>query len=331
MTTFNDFTVINRGNRPSPISPAKLDFFFVKDGVYMDPYQVCSVHVFPNSAFDTATPYINTESGSTDYGLVSSTANNIVFHNQKTSEEQVIGFDGSMDAMAEESDYGGISQPNSASGIFRTDPGMFSVILQTGTEYYSTSATTFPATPPYTNTASGTGGYIDIWTVVDAEDSKAQIYVSVFDLQTANVFATVEPLAVTTTNTLIQRYIDVGSKKNLQIKTELVVDSEPMKASLRNLMETGALISKPAIRIAKINESPALTSRVQLFGGTGFRSTDVRLGSDGTISYLWDTSQIEAFYESDVLGGALGVYEVQVKYSVLDEVIYSPKFKLIVR
>jgi hypothetical protein len=338
MTTFNGYTVINRGNSPSPISPAKLDFFFVKDGSYIDPYQVCSVHIFPDTEFGAPDNYLDLSAGSANYGLVSSTANNMVFHNQKVDPtsvppNQVVGFDGFVSACDVESFYDS-SKPNTASGIFRTGPGQFSVLLQTGTEYWSTSATSFNTGPNYENNASSTGGYIDIWTVVDAFGSAAQIYVNQFALTTANVFATTEPLAVTTYNKLIQRYVDVGSKKNLQIKTELVVDSEPMAASLRNLMEQGALVQNPEISVTKLNETPGMTSRVQITGtGSvgGFTKTGVRLDSHGTISYIFDTTNITPFYEDETLGGPTGVYEVQVKYNLLDETILSPKFKLIVR
>ena len=341
MTTFNGYTVINRKNRPSPISPAKLDFYFVKSGQYTDPFQVCSVHIFPNTQFDNPDQYLDLSAGSSDYGLVSSTTNNMVFHNQGVNTEinppQVSGFDASIDNMEVESFYNA-NLPMTASGIFRTAPGQFHVILQTGTKYWSTSATSFADGPPYTNNASGTGGYLDIWTVVDAEGSKAQIYVNTFNLQTANVFAVTEPLAVTTNNKLIQRYIDVGSKKKLQIKTELVVDSEPIKADLRNLMETGALVQNGEIAITKLNETPGMASRVWITGtetpgqpDSPFISTGVNIGSDGTISYNFDTANITPFYTDENLGGTTGVYEVQVKYNLLDETILSPKFKLIIR
>ena len=343
MTTFNGHTVIQRGNRPSPISPAKLDFLFVKDGSYIDPFQVCSVHIFPNTAFDTATPYIDTTAGSTTYGLVNSTDNNMVFHNQGVDPLsqppfQVTGFDAAATEtnMAKESSYIA-SDPMTASGIFRTGPGRFSVLLQTNTKYWSTSATSFTA-PPYFNSASGTGGYIDIWTLVDTAGSKAQIYVSMFNLTTANVFGSTQALAVTTNNKLVQRYVNMGSKKKLQIKTELVVDNSPIKASLRNLMETGALIQSPEINVVKLNETPGLTSRVQITGFDdvgGFISNGVRLNGNGTISWQFDTTNITPFFNDpvvgDTLGGPTGVYEIQVRYQVLDETIISPRFKLIVR
>tara|TARA_R110000824_G_scaffold9681_3_gene42975 strand:+ start:9944 stop:10963 length:1020 start_codon:yes stop_codon:yes gene_type:complete len=339
MTTFNGHTVINRDNRPSPISPAKLDFLFVKDGSYIDPFQVCSVHIFPNTQFGSPDAYLNLVAGSTDYGLVSSTGSErMVFHNQKTDPasnpvNQVIGFDANISAMPEERDYDS-ALPNTASGIFRTGPGKFSVILQTGTTFWAPSATVFNVDPPNSNSASGTGGYLDLWTIMDAKGSRAQVYANVFGLTTANVFGSTGPLAVTTNNRLIQRYIDIGSKKNLQIKTELVVSNNTIKESLRNLMETGALVQTPQINITKLNETPGLTSRVQITGKNnvgGFIDSGVQLDANGTISFLWDTNAITPFYESDLLGSPTGVYEVQVKYQLLDETILSPKFKLIVR
>lgn len=343
MTTFNDFTVIQRDNRPSPISPAKLDFLFVKDGSYIDPFQVCSVHIFPDTQFGSPDAYLDLVAGSSDYGLVSSTGSErMVFHNHLVDSasipaNQMVGFDASISAMKTEDQYQ-VTVPNTASGIYKTAPGRFSVILQTGTQFWPTSATAFNAGPPFTNSASGTGGYLDIWTIVDAEGSAAQVYANVFGLTTANVFASTGPLAVTTNNKLIQRYVNVGSKKNLQIKTELVVDNNMIKASLRNLMETGALIQSPQINVVKLNESPGLTSRVQITGAGevgGFVSDGVQLDGYGTITWKFDTTDITPFYNEpiigDNLGGPTGVYEVQVKYQLLDETILSPRFKLIVR
>jgi hypothetical protein len=169
---------------------------------------------------------------------------------------------------------------------------------------------------------------------VDAEGSKAQIYVNTFNLDTANVFTTSEPIEVTTQNKLVNRYIDVGSKEKLRMKTHLVIDNEPIRESLRNLMETGSLLQSPEIKITKLNETPNLTSRVVVTGsgGTpGFISSGVEVDSHGTISYLWDTNAIAAISAEDNLGSTTGVYEVQAKFTILDSTIYSPKFKLIVR
>ena len=118
-------------------------------------------------------------------------------------------------------------------------------------------------------------------------------------MDTANTFAVTEPLEVTTSNKLVQRYVQLGSKKRLQIQTEIVVDNEPIKENLRNLMETGSLLSNPKISITKLNESPVLTSRVQITGESGvggFQSAGVSLDSQGTISYVWDTNDISPFY-----------------------------------
>ena len=334
MTAFNGITVINRQNRPTPIVPTKLDFFMVQGGSYTDPYAVCSVHVFRDTQFGSPDQYLDLTAGSETYGLVSSTGlEKMVFRVQTVDSEtgQRNGFTGAPAAFPAEAAY---SDAQSASGIFRTDAGKFSVILQTGTKFYPLSATDIVSLPTIENSASSVGGYIDIWTVVDAEGSDPQIYVNTFKLSTANTYAVTESVAVTTTNKLIDRYVEVGSIKKLRIKTDLVVDNEPIKESLRNLIETGALLQSPEISITKINETPGLTARVQITGtGSvgGFQSENVEIDSHGTISYLWDTSNIEPFYNDENLGGSTGVYEVQVKYTVLDQTIYSPRFKLIVR
>lgn len=332
MTKFNGTTVIERGNRPSPIVPAKLDFYFVKAGSQVDPYQVCSVHVFPDTQFGSADPYINLNPGATveNYGLVSATTQNMLFHNYKRNQTgDRIGFDAFVSACPAPTSYTGDLR-YSASSIFKVDNGHFSVILQPSGFYYAASAPDNAWATGYNNTASGTGGYLDIWTVVDVAGSKAQTYVNTFKMSTANVFATTEPLLVTTNNKLIQRYVEVGSKKRIQVKTELVVDNEPIKQSLRNLMETGSLLQNPKMRIVKLNESPELTSRVMIqdFDDT---TGSVDLDPQGTMSYIWDTNSITPKYTDDILGGARGVYEITVKFDLIEETILSPKFKLIVR
>jgi len=332
MTTFNGTTVIERGNRPSPIVPAKLDFYFVKAGARTNPYQVCSVTVFPNTAFGSADPYINLNPGATpdNYGLVSATNQSFMWHNYSRNDSGVRdGFDANVSACPAPTTYAGDLR-YSASSIFKVDTGHFAVILQPSGAYFATSAADNAWATMYNSTASSTGGYIDIWTVVDVAGSKAQIYVNTFSLNPANVFATTEPLQVTTNNKLIQRYVEVGSKKRLQVKTELVVDNEPIKQNLRNLLETGALLQNPEMRIVKLNESPQLTTRVMIhdFGDT---KDGVDLDPQGTISYIWDTASIQPKYEDDILGGSRGVYEISVRFDLVEEKIYSPKFKLIVR
>ena len=267
----------------------------------------------------------------------------MVFHNYRRDPDTglVIGFDANMSAMASPVTYAGDLR-YSATSIFNypefvpgvnAQPGHFSVILQPSGVYYQTSAAPEFVTR-LNNTASSTGGYIDIWTVVQTEGSRAQIYVNQFSMQTANVFAASQPLEVTTNNKLVQRYVEAGSRKRLQIKTAIVVDNEPMEQSLRNLIETGSLLSNPQISISKLNESPTLTSRVVITGDNsmgGFISSGVSLDTHGTISFLWDTTNIQPFFEGENLGGPLGVYEITVKYDIVDETIISDRFKLIVR
>jgi len=330
MTTFNGYTVIRRGERPSPLVPAQLDFYNYITGALIDPFQVCSVHIFPNTAFGTADPYVNRTAGDANYGLVSSVATNMLFHNYKrNSSGDRIGFDANMSAMDMETNYTG-DRRFAASAIFKEKNGHFVVILEPSGAYFKNSAPSQNWDPQYNNTASATGGYLDIWTVVQTEGSRAQIYVNTFNMETANTFAVTEPLEVTTTNKLVQRYIELGSKKRVQVKTALVVDNEPIKESLRNLIETGALISNASMRIVKLNDSPALSNRVMIADFADTASTTL-VSSDGQISYLWDTNAITAKYSDDLLGGARGVYEISVKYDVAEETIYSPKFKLIVR
>ena len=337
MTSFNGITVINRANRPSPISPCKLDFIWIKDGSYQNPFQVCSVHIFPNTKFGSPNPYVDLTPGAANYGLVSSTATDYIFRNYKRDDlGNRTGFNANVSAMNGANGVLNYTGGNSASAIFNPSVGNFTVILQPGAEYFPTSVLDAGANwlPVSGNSASATGDYLDIWTLVDVEGSRAQIYVNSFKLNSASVVAITEPLLVTPTNKLIQRYVEVGSREKLRVKTHLAVDNEPISDSLRNLLETGALLSNPEIRIVKLNESPELTSRVMIsdFGDT---TDDVQRDSQNMISYLWDTTLIVPKFNqpgtADILGGSRGVYEITVRYNILTERFYSTKFKLIVR
>jgi len=321
MTKFNNITVIKRENRPSPISPCLLDFFWVKDGYYQDPYQVCSVYVFPNTQFGAPDAYVDLSPGSPNYGLVNAiSGQNYIFHNVPSGQTE---FNADVSACASESDY---LQENTASSIYKVKEGHFSVILQPSAQYWTSAYNEYSAV----NSASSVRDYIDIWTLVDVKGSKAQIYVNTFRLNAGAAFAVTEPVEITPRNELVQRYVDVGTKLKLRVKTFLHVDNEPLAQSLRDIINTGALLTDAELRITKINESPNLTSRVIIrdFADT---ADDVYVNHHNTISLLWDTANIAPKYSEDILGGPRGVYEIEAKYNVLDETFYSPKFKLIVR
>ena len=105
MTTFNGTTVISRGARPSPITPTKLDFYNFVAGAPHDPYQVCSVHVFPDTQFGAPDEYLNLSAGTATYGLVSSISTSMLFHNySRTNANPPLrdGFEGNVSACATE-------------------------------------------------------------------------------------------------------------------------------------------------------------------------------------------------------------------------------------
>lgn len=334
---FNGITVIERGNHPTPTLPVKLDFDYVVGGNYTDPYQVCSVYIFPDTQFGAPDKYVNLSAGSPDYGLVSANSYNFKFNNYKRDTETgvLVGFDGFVSSMLVETDY--VNDFTSASGIFRRDNGRFSVVLNPAGMWdpQAAEATFLPgasgvssisetnAPNLFPNTASGTGGYIDIWTVKSIAASKASIFVNTFKLNTNNTYAVTTPVEVTTTNKLVQRYVELGSKQKLTVHTFLTVDNEPIKQSLRNLMETGALIRNPKLKITKPGDGVQFDSTQVVKDWDG--GQPVSFNNHDTISYLWDTG--------GGFGAAYGkgVFNVQVKFNLLDEVIYSSKFKIIVR
>jgi hypothetical protein len=322
MTQFNNYPVVKRCDNPSPISPTLLEFFFLNDGAYQNPYQVCSVHIFKDTTKGVGNKYLDLSAGSDTYGQVSSTDYSYRFSNWTTGPDGVAYWD--VSSQKSPIDYIPYL-PDSASGIFKVSDGYFAVILQPGASGVDKAGEELIA-----NSASAVGEYLDIWTIMDVIGSFTRTYVNTFSLTSKGVIATTSPVEITPSNKLVNRYINIGSREPLKVKTNFTLENSSVPEAIRNMFQQGSVLNNAMMKIVKINETPELASRVvvQDFSDT---SGGVSVDCNNNISFLWDTANIQPASLEDNLGGTTGVYEVQVRYNLLETLHYSPKFKLIVQ
>jgi hypothetical protein len=320
MAKINNYVVVKRYDRPSPNSKAYLEFLFVKDGILQDPYQVCSVHIFPDSSNGDITAFVDSELGSPTYGEIEvSSANasaSFIFTNT-TGGSQDPDPQNALDPSA-------YTPGTNASGIYKIGDGHFAVVLTPNEQYYD-----WYGTAAASNGASAIGNYLDVWTIVATPGSLAKTFVNQFELFNEGAFALTELPLITITHEMKNKYIPVGSNERLKITTEYSTENRRTDQELTSLLQDSGLLSDVQMKITKLNESPDLTSRVviQDFSDT---SGSINMNTENVISYLWDTGNITAKDSEDILGGTRGIYEVQIKYNVFTETRYSPRFTVAV-
>ena len=320
MAKINDYVVVKRYDRPSPNSKTYLEFLFVKDGILQDPYQVCSVHVFPDANNGDITSFVDSDADSSTYGEIQlSSANasaDFIFTNTTG---------GVQDAdPANALDPSAYTPGTNASGIYKIGDGHFAAVLTPNEQYYDRYNTAASS-----NGASAIGNYLDVWTVVATAGSKPKTFVNQFELFNEGAFALTELPLITITHEMKNKYIPVGSNERLKITTEYSTENRRTDRELTSLLQDSGLITDVQMKIVKLNESPDLTSRVviQDFSDT---SGSVDVNTENVVSYLWDTGSITAKDSEDILGGSRGIYEIQIKYNVFTETRYSPRFTVAV-
>ena len=318
MAKFNNYTVIKRYDRPSNDSRVFLEFLFMKDGILQDPYQVCSVHVFPDNNNGAVADYTDTDVDSPNYGEIESSAVSsagFVFTNSVSGVRSA-----EISALYAEANYGA----SSASGIFKIRDGHFAAVLTPNASYYD-----WAESAASSNTVSAIGDYMDLWTIVATEGSKPRVFVNQFELFNEGVFALTEIPLVTVSHNMVNKYIPVGSTERIKIACEYSTENRRTDRELMNLLQDSGLLTDIAMSITKLNEGPDLTSRVVIkdFDDT---SADVDMNSENVATYLWNTNGIVPKNSGDILGGTRGVYEIQLRYNIFGETRFSERFTLVV-
>lgn len=304
----NNISVVERHNRPGVIQRVALRSFFVNDGQYQDPYEISSVSIFKLTSNTSPSTVLNADN------LIDPTlASSVILMNFANSS-----------MLPANAAFNTSNYTIGASGIYKLATGQYAVVLD---GINGVSGVFNGAVVP--NQASAATTYIDVWTVRMAANSKFAVYINEFKLNDDTLFSITEPLLLTATNKLRNKYVKLGSKIDLMISSEFNLGNKNIDSSVKNIFKDSVIV-EPAIQIVKLNEDYTLPARVVVssFSNTS-ATTDVT--ADNTIIYNWDTNSL--YTHPSVLNGTYGpltgAYQIQVKYSLLNQVIYSDYLNLI--
>jgi hypothetical protein len=306
----NNLSISDRHNRPVVLSKVGLQAFFLSDGEYADPYEISAVTVFsravnlyPSSVLDVDTQLIDTSnvSGSILMNFAASSArtNNSAF---------------------DTSNYTGTIA--STSGIFKTGVGKYIVVLD-GTINSSGVIKLDGMNQVIPNRASGTGDYIDVWTIKWVEGSLPQTVVNEFNLRKGGFTVLTEPLMLKLKSRLVNSKVTLGSKVDLKIATDVHVENRVVEDSTKNLLREN-VITSGAIQIEKINEGEYLPSHVTV---SSYSETSglVRMSADNVMIFSWDTTTLPTHPQliAGKFGSIQGVYAIRAKYTVFGETLIT--------
>lgn len=304
----NNIQVVERHNRPGVIQRVALRSFFINDGQYQDPYEISSVSVFKLTSNTSPSTVLNS-----DNLIDVSAASSVILMNFANSSMSPAN------AAFNTSNY-----TIGASGIYKLATGQYAVVLD-GIDGVSGvfNGVVIP------NQASAATTYIDVWTVKMAANSRFAVYINEFKLNDDTLFSITEPLLLTATNKLKNKYVKLGSKIDLMISSEFNLGNKNIDSSVKNIFKDSVIV-EPAIQIVKLNEDYTLPARVTVSSFSNTSAT-TDLTADNTIIYNWDTNAL--YTHPSVLNGTFGpltgAYQIQVKYSLLNQIIYSDYLNLI--
>lgn len=307
----NNYTVVDRHNRPGVLQRVALKSFFINDGTYQDPYQISSVTIFKLSNNASPATVLNSD------GLINSSAVSGSVLMCFANSAQLVN-----NAVFNASNY---SPATTASGIYRLATGEYAVILDGQLDLSGVFEGGVVE-----NRASAATTYIDVWTVKFAQSSEYATYINEFKLFDDTLLTITQPLLLTTTNKLRNKYIKLGSKVDLMIGTEFNVGNKDIDSGIRNIFKDSILVN-PSIQIIKLNDDYTLPSRVTVSAFTDTSAyTDTT--SDNTILFNWDTNSLYTLPAvlNGTFGPLTGAYQIQVKYNVLNQTILSDYLNLIV-
>lgn len=316
---FNGISVVPRRNRPSTEDKVKLDLFYIQNGSFVDPYLVSSVTILKDTTASSAEfPYVSNglpdkfidlEASSTNYGLL----NNLV------GSSLVFNFSGT-DLLTPSVFTGDTS---SVSGIYRSEAdtvGRFSVFLVPGASglNFSGGVVSIPTS------GLQTGNYFDIWTIQHSNGGGVKTYIQQFSLYQNNIIALDEPLLIQTQTRLAPTKIPYGSKVNLKFTNEISIINRNIPEAIKNIFRD-SVIQNAAVRIAKINDDAAFNSQYEV---SSFANTSglCQITSTDDVILLFDTTNLLSLSNNQGFGSMRGIYQVELKFTLLTETIYSSRF-----
>ena len=316
----NGTQLVDRGNRPSVNSKVGIRTYFINDGQYVDPYDVSSCTIFaklsnasPSSVVDTTDGLIKEDSSSVvlmSFGISGTTELPHTGEVGRTTSEN-LGY-------VAETLYTPGAQ---ASGIYRKSLGEYVAVLD-GTVDLSggyNNRTVLDQGITVANGASAVQSYIDVWTVKMSQNSEYQLFINEFDLFDDTFTTITEPLIITTRNKLINKHVKLGEILDLAVTTEITVQNKTLPDSTKNILRDYQIVN-PQVKIQKVNED-SVNQPAREDVTTDFESTGIRVTTDNTILYNFDTTTF-----TTPTTGRPGTYVLTVKYQYLNQTFQSSPF-----
>lgn len=304
----NNISISERNNRPAVLEKVGLQAFFLLDGQYADPYQISAVSIFSRSANLSPSTILDTTTQ-----LITSAVSGSILMNFSNS---------SVDTTNVAFNVSNYSGGQTASGIFRTGVGKYIVVLD-GTIDLSGLINLNGINLTVENGADATGDYLDVWTVKMAQGSELQTVINEFNLRKGGFTVITEPLMLKAKSRLVNNKVTLGSKVDLKVATNIVVENTGVDESVKNLLRDN-VITSGSLEIVKINEAANLPAKVTVSSFTDTASM-VQMSADNVMIFTWDTSTLSS--HAQVAAGNFdstrGVYAIRAKYSLFNEVLIT--------
>lgn len=309
----NNISVNDRSSNPPVLSKVGLRVFFLQDGKYFDPYQISSVSLFKASDNYSPEHILDTEeliSSSVSSHILMNFANTIANTNNASFNPQ---------------NYNGFGE----SQIYRLGLGDY-VVVYDGVSDQSGTLNLFGLNQTIENTVSNIGDFMDVWTVKMFENSEFETIINYFKLTRGNIQTLTEPIMFRTRNRLFNNTIQLGSKVDVKIGTDLTIENTALAEEVRNTIRD-SVINNASIEIVKLNNEVNLPARVTV---SSFADTSAltRITQGDTIVFTWDTELLKGINQALMgnLGSIKGTYYIQAKYNLFNERILSPLMHLTV-
>lgn len=304
----NNISISERNNRPAVLEKVGLQAFFLLDGQYADPYQISAVSIFSRSAnLSPSTILDNTTQ------LITSAVSGSILMNFSNS---------SVDTTNVAFNVSNYSGGQTASGIFRTGVGKYIVVLD-GTIDLSGLINLDAINTTVENGADATGDYLDVWTIKMAQGSELQTVINDFTLRKGGFTVITEPLMLKAKSRLMNTKVTLGSKVDVKVATNIVVENTGIEEGVRNLLRDN-VITSGSLEIVKINEAANLPAKVTV---SAFSDTSalVQMSADNVMIFTWDTGTLanHAQVAAGNFDSTRGVYAIRAKYSLFNEVLIT--------
>jgi len=309
----NNISVNDRSSNPPVLSKVGLRVFFLQGGQYFDPYQISSVSLFKASDNYSPEHILDAEE------LISSSVSSHILMNfaNSSADTSNIAFN--------PSSYSGTGQY----GIYRLGLGDY-VVIYDGVSNQSGVLNLFGLNQTIENNVSNIGDFTDVWTVKMFQGSEFETVLNYFTLTRGNIQTLTEPIMFRTRNRLFNNTIQLGSKVDVKIGTDLTIENTALAEEVRNTIRD-SVINNASIEIVKLNNEVNLPARVTV---SSFADTSAltRITQGDTIVFTWDTELLKNINQALMgnLGSIKGTYYIQAKYNLFNERILSPLMHLTV-